>query len=171
MNKILLKTQVILTYTTIITAAVISIFGLGFMSEFYTLFMNGNDAMYTFFKDIQPLNTKVFTSGLTFLVLALFLMPFDINKKIAGVFGVAFTLIITIINIVNGISIFTITNKFKAVYNGIDFTSLEDYIPSTTPFMILIALFGIAIVITLSLFITTIINYLSNKKERSVVSE
>lgn len=165
MNKTLLKIQVILSYATIITALIISLFGLGFMSGFYTLFMNGNDEMYTFFKDLQVLNTTVFTCGLTFLVLALFLKPFDIDKKITGIFGVLFTLIIAITNIVNGLSIISSSNNFKTVYNKLDFSILEDYVPSATAFDTLFTLWFIAIIVSVALFGTTTVNFLSNKKK------
>jgi len=165
MNKLFLKTQFILSYASIITALIISLFGLGFMSEFYTLFMNGNDEMYTFFKDLQFLNTKVFISGLTFLVLAFFLIPFDINKKIAGIFGVLLTLAITIINIINGYSIISISNMSSSIYKEMDFSILTDYTPSVMSFNFLSIIWIIAIVTTLLLFILTTVNAIGSRKK------
>ena len=165
MNKLSLKIQIILTYSTITLAVIISLFALGFMSGFYTLFMNGNDIMYTFFKDLQVMNTSMFTAGLIFFVLSLFLIPFDINKKAAGIFGVFYTLIIAVTNIINGISILTTSRYFQSVYEQIDFNVLEDYSPSTALFEMTSTLYSLTLAIPVLLFALTITNYLIEKKK------
>jgi hypothetical protein len=168
MNKFSLKIQIILSYASIAMAAIISIYGLGFMTGFYTLFMNGNDEMYTFYKDIQVLNSALFSSGLIFLVLSFLLIGFDINKKVAGIFGVLFTLALTITNIINGISIFSANSVFLSAYNQLDFAYIEGYVASTLPFKLAYILFGTAIVMTLLLFALTTGNFVAEKKKGKI---
>lgn len=165
MNKFSLRIQVILTYATIITAALICLFALGFMSSFYTLFMNGNDEMYTFFKDLQAMNTTLFSSGLIFLIMSFLLITFDINKKTAGFFGATYTLILVITNIINGTSIFIINNSFRSRYELIDYTILDGYQASALPFTLAGTLFSLAIGLSFILFALTTGNYLSTRKK------
>lgn len=163
MNKFSLRIQAIFTYATITTAAIICLFGLGFMSSFYTLFMNGNDEMYTFFKDLQTMNTSLFTSGLIFLVMSFLLFAFDINKKTAGFFGASYTLILVITNIINGSSLFTISNNFKSRYSLLDYSVIEGYVASVLPFNMTVLLLILAIGFSLILFALTTGNYLFSK--------
>lgn len=165
MNKITFKIQVALTNVIITLGAVTAILGLGFMTSFYKLFMDGNNDMFKFFKDLQPYNTQVFTAGLTFLVMALFLQSFDINKKIAGYFGVAYTLILSITHIFSGISLIKAGNILKGRYMELDFTALEGYVPSTSPFDLTSVFVIVGIVLTIALFVTTGINFMAKKGE------
>ncbi|MBB6479882.1 hypothetical protein [Spirochaeta isovalerica] len=165
MNKFSLKIQIVFTYLTILAAVFNCLLGLGFMTDFYTLFMNGNDEMYNFFKELQTVNTALFSFGLTFLVMSLFLLTFDINKKTAGIFGVSYTLIAAIINIIRGASVLSSNLAFRTRYEKLDYSAIEGYAPSTAPFEMISALLIISMMIIVLLFSLTLINYLLDRKE------
>ncbi|MDC7232508.1 MAG: hypothetical protein PQJ58_04715 [Spirochaetales bacterium] len=149
----------------IILSSILLILALGFMTDFFTLFMDGNDEMYDLFKNLQILNNVLFNSSLIYLVLSLFLFPFDINKKTAGLFGVGFTLIIALLNIVNGITLFSTNSYFINAMSQIDFSGFEGTVPSTVPFSLISILFGLAIALSVLLAAVTGFNFLRSRKE------
>lgn len=164
MNKLSFKIQIVFTYLTIIAAVLNALLGLGFMTDFYTLFMNGNDEMYNFFKDLQALNTAFFSFGLVFLVMSLFLLSFDINKKIAGIFGVSYTLILAITNILRGSSVFSSNLYFRSLYEQLDYTAIEGYVPSAAPFQLISLILILSMALAIILFGLTMVNYLMTRK-------
>ncbi len=52
--------QVILSYSLIVAASIMLIYTLGFMTNFYRLFVDGTSQMYDFYKDLQILNNAIF---------------------------------------------------------------------------------------------------------------
>lgn len=164
-----MKTHIIIqrtfVYAVISASVLFLVFVLGFMTEFHVLFVDGNSAMYDYYKDLQNLNHQLFTAAVIAVVASLFLLGFDINKQVAGVLGLVFTLILTVINIINGVALRGRTGEFAEAYRRFDFSILEDYSASLRPFHLIYILFGIVILLSVTLFIVTAANHLSGRKE------
>lgn len=163
--RLRLKLQYILSYSLIGAAAVLLIYVLGFMTDFFVLFMDGNSAMYDYFKDLQILNNTLFASALTALVMALFLPGFDITRKKPGLFGTLYVLAFTVVSILNGSRIVTYNTYFVNAYKQLDFTSLEGYRFSLMPFNLSLILFGLVVVLSLGLFMITSLNFLAGRTD------
>ncbi|MDC7221040.1 MAG: hypothetical protein PQJ59_13980 [Spirochaetales bacterium] len=163
MNKtnVSIRLQVITTYILIYLAVAAVLFSLGFMTNFFNLFMDGNEEMYNFFKAVQELNNKVFGWSVIALVLSLVYIPFELNKGAAGFFGMIYTILTGLFNGLKGISILGKTSSFNEMYNQIDFSSLADYRVSTMPFTLASVFAVLIMVVSLSLTLLSIINYFS----------
>lgn len=160
-----LRIQIALSYTFIAVAAVFSVYSLGFMTDFFILFMDGNDAMYNFYKELQILNNALFQTGVTALIMALFLKGFDLTRQKAGFFGTLYTLAILVVLGINARTIFSLNRYFNAEYAGIDFSALDGYVKSLFPFRLGMSLFILLIGISIALFFTAAVNYLLDRKK------
>ncbi|MDC7242355.1 MAG: hypothetical protein PQJ50_18520 [Spirochaetales bacterium] len=167
MNLSTLKIQILFSRIAVVSAVILSIFSLGFMTDFYHLFMDGNSDMYSYFKDLQILNNAVFQASVIFLVLSFFLKGFDINKKAAGKYGVIFTLILAVINIFNSVSIFGLNGYFIGEYRLFDFSDLGGYEPSVLPYVLIYVLFSLAAAVSVTLFALTGYNFISKRKQEA----
>lgn len=162
--KTRLRIQYVLCYSLMITAAVFFVYVLGFMTDFFIFFMDGDDAVYQFFKDLQILNNELFYTALTALVMALFLKGFDITGKRAGLFGLLYVLALAVVNFINGSRIVTFNNYFLNAYQSLDFTSLDAYSPSVLPFRVVFILYALIVILTICLLAMTGWNFLKGRK-------
>jgi hypothetical protein len=167
MNKtnVSIRLQIIAVFILIYVTAGAVLFSLGFMTNFYNLFMDGNDEMYNFFKAVQNLNNLVFGWSVIALVLSLFTVPFELNKGSAGFFGMIFTILIGIFNGLKGISILGKSAQFRATYSQIDFSSIADYHTTTVPFQLGSGIAVLVMVVSIALALLSVFNYISITKK------
>lgn len=163
-----IKLQKITSRATIALAVVTAVYCLGFMTSFFTLFMDGDDGMYNYFKEIQSLNTFIFFWGVAFLVLNLITKLFDLQKAAAGPYGLGLTAIIAILSAVFSTMSISMINKYKEAYSVINFESLKEYTVSTAPFSVAAILFSLTIVFSVALFVVCGISFLQARKQGEI---
>ena len=162
-----LKIQTMLCHGLLLAAAAFLIYVLGFMTDFYVLFMDGNSEMYDYFKNLQAMNDVLFRSALIGLVMALFLRWFDIHKKRAGVLGLLYVAAVTVVSLVSGGRIHALGAAFMDGYRGIDFAPLEDYVPSLAPFRVTQSIHAVVMAVAVLLLAVTAWNSLEGyRKDR-----
>lgn len=164
-KRLTMRIQKTTTYLLIITAAINMVFALGFMTNFYQLFYDGNSEMYEFYQQIQTLNNVVFQTALIGIVLAILHLPFDFNKKVVSAMGVVLTSATTIVNIMNVMVVLNTNAYFLKAYNNIDFSSLEGYTVSTLPFVMTQVLFVSSVVFSVIITVTSVWNFIQNRKQ------
>ncbi len=166
-RQITLKLQKIFTFALLVIAVLLFIFSLGFMTDFYELFLKGNSEMYDFYKSLQVMNNMLFNAALALIVLAILHIAFDFHKNTVSIFGLILTTITLLLNISNGIDIFRTSAYFIKKYSEIDFTSLEIYQPSILSFQLANVLITSVIVISAFVLIFSGINYLKNHRKQA----
>lgn len=164
-EKMTLRLQKYITYLLIGTAAILFLFALGFMTNFYELFLGGNSEMFDFYKRIQLLNNVIFTSAVNLIVLAILHLPFDFHKRTVSLLGLILSGLTFGINLYNALAVNKVNTLFARVYLGIDFSSLESYKASLLPFQVTQIIFVTTIVVTLSLFVISTINFISERRK------
>lgn len=160
-----LKVQKISSLMLFILAGVLLAFSLGFMTNFYQLFIEGNSEMYKFYKNLQMLNTLLFDSAIILVVMALLHFAFEFHKQIVGFGGVMIALTNTILAISNGIVIFQTNDYFKNEYLKINFENLTRYTPSILTFILTNVLLSSVIVISILVTIVSCINFIRNYRK------
>lgn len=161
------KIQKISSITLIVVAVMIFVLSLGFMTNFYSLFYDGTSEMYDLYKDIQMLNNVIFDSALYLIVLSILQIPFDFLKNSVSRKGLALSLLTVVMTISNGLVVFRTNNYFKAVYGKFDFSEMAEYTPSNLPFNMTSILFGLAMVVSVIVFISAIINHLKARGKQA----
>jgi len=164
-DKFTLRLQKYLTYTLIGTAAILFVFALGFMTNFYELYLGGNADMFDYYKRIQSLNTVIFDSSLYLIVLAILHLPFDFHKKSVSLFGVIFSAVTFGVNLSNTLVVNRLNTYFARLHLGIDFSGLESYDASLLPFQMTQIIFMVTIAVTLFLFVVSLVNYIKEKRK------
>ncbi|GKX29417.1 hypothetical protein SH1V18_18970 [Vallitalea longa] len=165
---LLLKIQRILAYIFIALTLLSFILSLGFMTNYYTLFYEGTFEMFNFFKDVQVLNKAIFNTSLIYVILAILLIPFDINKKKPGIFGVSFVIITTVYTLLSSYKILSDIPYYKNIYASFDFGEIKNYTPSIVAFDLSTVLFIVIIIAAILLFITSLSNYISTIKTKRI---
>lgn len=151
-SKKILSEQWVGIYLLIGVAALYFVYSLGFMSNFYRLFYDGNSEMYDFFKELQLLNKFIFNSAIITLILAILALPFDIHKKKISWFNAIFLIGFFGYEISNLSTIFGSIPYYTNKYMSFDFSILENY--NTTPIMFTLAyVFYLSIILILLLII------------------
>jgi hypothetical protein len=148
----------------IVTSIVTFVFGLGFMTNFYQLFYDGNSEMYEFYKNIQVLNNVVFDSSIYLVILALLQIPFDIQKKDVSIRGLVLVVISLFVHVSNSLVVFGQLTKYKALYVGMDLTGLDGYNVTTFPFEFAQSIFVTAIVLLVLILVTSTISVVGQYK-------
>lgn len=164
MTKLLLRLQFINSYVLIAISSVFAVFSLGFMTDFFTLFVEGNSDMYSYYKDVQNLNNLTFSLALIALMLALLTLSFDLNKQAPGVFGFGYSLVIAVVNTVSTIRVFPVNSHYMELYSQFDFSEIADYRASTLPFTLVYGFFTLILLASVTLFALACINFLRNRK-------
>jgi len=162
--------QVIVSYSLIVVSIISLVFALGFMTNFYELFVNGDEMMYDFFKDLQILNNAIFNSAIVCVAMSLGYIAFDITKKRVGIFGSIYAVVVAVVTFFNTQNIIRVNNYFAVTYKGMDFSILEEYTKSMFPFTfaktVFIAMTALAVVVA----IITFLNINISSKEESEVN-
>lgn len=138
-----MRTQRVLTHSLTIAAALFVVNALGFMTEFYVLFIDGTGDMFTFYKDVQSFNNLIFGWGLAALVASFVPLLFDLHKRIAGVFGTGFALCYAVAALVLMLVFRASALPYIDTYTQFDFSGIEGYQPSLAPFRRVYLLFGL----------------------------
>ena len=160
MKKYMMKAQRILVYAVEIVIIALFVLYLGFMTQYYALFYDGTFEMFEYYKQLQIFNKEAFNLALQFVVFALVLFAYELQKNKAGLVGLIYVLFMTWFVSMNSILLIRVIPKYKRDYLALDFTSMEDYVPSTFVFdagvilhYILIGLLIIFAVVVVSTFI------------------
>ncbi len=165
MNRITLQVQKITAWLLIPLGVLFFAFTLTFMTKFYPLFVEGDSQMYEFYKEVQFLNHNLFSSALAFLILSIFVVPFDLTKKAAGIFGILLACGMTVLNVVNYIGLAPWITYFWANYHGLNHGYIEGYEPSSMPFQLSNIFLLVAIVLCSTLTLTAIYNYIQQRRK------
>ncbi len=164
-RQITLKLQKIFTFLLLAIAIVLFIYSLGFMTNFYELFLEGNNEMFKFYKSLQVMNNMLFNEALALIILAVLHLVFEFHKNVVSIFGIILTAINLLINILNGIDIYRTSAYFIKKYATIDFTSLEEYNPSIASFQSANIIITIVIGISAGILIFSSVNFIKNYRK------
>ena len=158
--KYLMKTQRILVYAVETVIMALFVLYLGFMTQYYALFYDGTFEMFEYYKQLQVFNKEAFNLAIQFVLLALILLAYELHKNRPGLVGFAYVLIMTGFISMNSMALIRVIPKYKRGYLALDFSSMEDYVPSTFAFdaglilhYILIALLIIFTLVALTTFV------------------
>lgn len=162
----LIKGQKVVSYILMLTSIVLIVLSLGFMTNFYELFYNGTAETYEYFKDLQILNNAIFNASIIIFVASLFLIAFDITKKVAGIFGLSYVIGFNIYIFIKALDVFRVNSYFYTVYKTLNFTEVEGYNPSELPFILINTLFGVLMLMAVVLLVIVSFNYIKKSKNR-----
>ena len=154
MKNRLMKAQRILVYAVEIVIVALFVLYLGFMTQYYALFYDGTLEMFEYYKKLQVFNKEAFNLAIQFVVLGLVLLAFELHRnRRPGLVGLAYVLIMTWFVSMNSILLIRVIPKYKGGYLALDFSSMEDYVPSTFAFdaglILHYMLIGLLIIFTL----------------------
>ncbi len=105
MENHLLKAQSKLVYGVEIVCVALFVLYLGFMTHYYILFYDGTAEMFEFYKKLQVFNKEAFNLAIIFVVLALVLLVFELQKYRPGLIGLVFVIGMTAFISLNSITI------------------------------------------------------------------
>ena len=159
--------QVIVSYSLIVVSLIMLVFSLGFMTNFYELFVNGTMEMYEYFKDVQILNNAIFNATIISVVLSLGLIAFDITKKRVGIFGSIYSVVVAVVTFFNAQNVLRVNNYFADIYKGMSFSELEGYTKSMFPFAFANVIFIAVIAVSILVALMTVLNIQISTKEES----
>lgn len=160
MRNPLLKSQSLLVYAIGVVCLVLFVIYLGFMTSYYVLFFDGTFEMFEFYELLQVFNKEAFNIVIIFIALGVVLFAFDLHKYRPGFFGLLVVLGVTGFMVTRSLALLNVLPKYKRAYLNLDFSSMEEYVPTTFVFdaafamhWVLIALLGIFTVIAVATFI------------------
>ena len=165
MAKYLMKTQSVLVYTIEIISIALFVLYLGFMTHYYVLFYDGTFEMFEYYKQLQVFNKEAFNIAMQFVLFSLALLVFDLHKTRPGLFGLILVIVTAVFVSLNSLTLINVIPKYKRDYLALDFTELEEYVPSTFAFDAGIALHGILIGVLVILAIVAILTFIQRIKE------
>lgn len=163
--------QVILSYSLIVVSVIMLIFSLGFMTNFYRLFVDGTSEMYEYYKDLQMLNNAIFNATIICLVLSLGLIAFDVTKKKVGISGSIYSVIVATVVALNAPNVLRVASYFEELYAAMDFSALEEYTTSMFPFAFSKIIIIVAAVLAILTAIMTCANIQLRGKKESEIDE
>jgi len=134
MNNIFMKIQSVIVYAVLEISIALFVLYLGFMTHYYVLFYDGTYEMFEYYKQLQVFNKESFSLVIHFVVLAFLLLVFAVHKVRPGIFGLAVVLGVTVYVSLKSFLLINVLAKYKRMYLSLDFSSMEEYIPSTFVF-------------------------------------
>lgn len=164
-EKYLMKIQAGLVYSVVTVSALIFVLYLGFMTQYYVLFYDGTDELYELYKQLQVFNKEAFTVALHIVLLAVILMSFQLSKYRPGLLGVIYVPVMTIYISLSSFPLLDDLSKYKGGYLASDFTSMEEYIPSTLAFDIGLIIHYVQVSLLISLCIVAVITFVQRVRE------
>lgn len=167
-TNILLKTQRRFIYSLITTVVITFILSLGFMTNFYRFFYDGTTEMFSFFQELQFLNKSLFNASLILIIITLFLLSFELNKKKAGKFGLTYVIVTTLYIITTSRTLLSAIPYYRDKYLEFDFNLIQDYNPSTFVFTLSTFLLICISLLSIALLLVVIINYAKGRKSRVI---
>ncbi len=164
--KKILSEQWVSVYILIAVAILYFIYSLGFMTNFYRLFYDGDSAMFEVYKELQLLNAFIFENALITLILSIVGFAFELNKKKCSVLNVIYVAGFLIYEISNLSTILGAIPYYINKYSKLNFTLIRNYNSSTVMFT-LCYVFSIGILLILAIIaVSLIIRIMKQKRER-----
>ena len=165
MKNHLMNAQSKLVYGVEIVCVALFVLYLGFMTHYYVLFYDGTAEMFEVYKNLQVFNKEAFNLAIIFVVLAFALLVFELHKYRPGLIGLAFVLGTTAYVSLRSISLINVIPKYKRGYLALDFSTLDDYVPSTFVFDAGLVLHSILIGLLTIFTIVAILTFMQRLKE------
>ena len=165
MKNPLLKSQSLLVYAIGVVSLVLFVIYLGFMTSYYILFFDGTLEMFDFYKLLQVFNKEAFSIAVVFVVLAVALLVFELHKVRASLFGLSIGLGISAFMITRSLTLLNVIPKYKRAYLKLDFSSLEDYVPTTFVFDAAFAMHCVLIALLVAFVIVAFAGFVQRLKE------
>lgn len=160
MKNHLMNAQSKLVYGVEIVCIALFVLYLGFMTHYYILFYDGTTEMFDYYKKLQVFNKEAFNLAMIFVVLALVLFVFELHKYRPGLVGLVYVLGTAAYVSLKSFSLINVIPKYKRSYLALDFSTMDDYVPSTIAFdaglllhSILIGLLAIFAVVAILTFV------------------
>lgn len=164
--KKILSEQWVIVYILIAVAILYFIYSLGFMTNFYRLFYDGDSAMFEVYKELQLLNAFIFENALITLILSIIGYALDLNKKKCNILSVIYVTAFLIYEISSLSTILGAIPYYINKYRALDFTLMKNYNSSTVMFT-LSYVFSIGILMILvAIAISLIIRIVKQKREK-----
>lgn len=160
-----MKIQSALVYSVIAVSVSIFVLYLGFMTEYYVLFYDGTDELYEFYLQLQVFNKSAFDVALQIMLLVVILITFQLSKYRPGLLGVIYAFIMTIYISLNSIPLLNDLSQYKRDYLAYDFSSMDEYTPSTLVFDIGVIIHYVEIGVLIALCIVAIIAFVQRLRE------
>lgn len=162
-----MRTQRVLTHSLTIAATLFMVNALGFMTEFYVLFIDGTGDMFTFYKDLQSFNNLIFGWGLAALIASLVPLLFDLHKRIAGMFGTGFALCYAVAALIVLLVFRSAALPYIDTYTQFDFSGIEGYQASLAPFRRVYLLFGLLAATAVGLASVVTLNFVRSRNQET----
>lgn len=134
MKNKLLKSQSMLVYAIGVVCLALFVIYLGFMTQYYILFFDGTMEMFEYYKLLQVFNQEAFNLIIIFVALVVVLLAFELHKFRPGLFGMLVVFGTAAFMIVRSMAILNVLPKYKQAYLNLDFSELENYVPTTFVF-------------------------------------
>lgn len=161
----LMQVQSSLICAVVIVLAALFVLYLGFMTQYYVLFYDGTMETGKYYKQLQVFNKEAFGLTIQFLVFALILLAFELHKNRPGLFGLAFVITMTAFISQKSLQLIGVIPKYKRGYLSLDFSSMEEYVPSTIVFDTGLVLHYVLIGLLAALGIVVILTFTQRIKE------
>ena len=162
-----MKIQRVLTRVLTPVAAIFVVHAMGFMTEFYTLFVNGTGDVFTFYKDLQGFNNLIFGWGLAALIASLVPLFFDLHKRTAGIFSVGFALFYAMAVLILLFVFHSSALPYIDTYTQFDFSGIEGYEPSLAPFRRVQVLFGLLAAVAVAFASIITVNFIGARRQET----
>ena len=164
MKNRLMKIQSILVYAVQAISISLFVLYLGFMTHYYILFYDGTFEMFEYYKQLQVFNKEGFSLVILFVVFSLLLLVFELQKIRPGLFGLASVLGATVYISMNSFLLINVIPKYKQGYLALDFSSMEEYNPSTFVFDAGVGLHYLLVGLLIVLSIVSIVTFVQRLK-------
>ena len=165
MKNYLMKAQKTLVYAVAVVVLALTILYLGFMTQYYILFYDGTFEMFEFYKLLQVFNKEAFSIALMFVALVVILLAFALHKYRPGLFGLLVALGVAGFMITRSLSLMNVIPKYKRSYLALDFSSMEEYVPTTFVFDAAMVLHSILIGVAIIFIIFSLATFIQRLRE------
>lgn len=165
MKEYLMKVQRILVYAVELVIVGLFVLYLGFMTHYYALFYDGTFEMFEYYKQLQVFNKEAFSLALQFVLLAVILLAYELQKNKPGLVGLAYVFVMAGYVSMKSLALINVIPKYKRGYQALDFSSMEDYVPSTFVFDTGLLLHYILIGLLVIFTIFTVITFIQRLKD------
>lgn len=165
MKNYLMNAQKILVYAVVTVVLALFVLYLGFMTQYYILFYDGTFEMFEFYKLLQVFNKEAFTIAVMFVALAAALLAFALHKYRADLFGLIVAIGASGFMIARSFSLMSVIPKYKSSYLAMDFSSMEEYVPTTLAFDVALTLHSVLIGVSAIFIIFAIMLFVQRLRE------
>jgi hypothetical protein len=160
-----MKVQALLVYSVEIVTTALFVLYLGFMTQYYVLFYDGTAATFEYYKQLQVFNKEAFNLAIQFMVFALLLLAFELQRNRPGLVGLLFVFVMSGMVSWNSLLLIRVLPKYKRGYLALDFSTMKEYVPSTFVFGAGLALQYLLIGLVIVLSIVAILTFAQRLRE------